>query len=187
MASNQGFFLEKTREKTGLGFTSAFWIYFDDVATVGAGVALTVVQARLPIGSRLAVAKVTLMWTAITGAATFNIVYGSGTAGAVAYNNTSYDYYNPTLAVLNASLFATAPTLSTAVSGSQAVQDFYPDNLGAVYDTPGLFTLRVTTVASTGALAHVKGGLMVQLVDPQPQQTNTFWAFPGANFNTPTY
>lgn len=151
---------------------------FDLVPTVGASVAITVVQAQVPLIQRSHIYKVGVCYSAITNAATLDIVVGTGAPTGA----------SPTVGALQASdILATAgqSVFGTPVSlGSTPNTAFtlVPTAYDALYDSNTLLTLRVTTAAA-GSITNLKVILFAKLVDPFPGLTTA--VTPSATVTSP--
>lgn len=140
---------------------------FDNVASVGAGVANTTVQARLVIPQRCKIFKVAVNFSAIGtgGAHKFNIVVGTGAEGSVGV----VDTVSPAGTVVFSS--------DLALSGSADVPTvFNVDNTNggvfdALYETGSLLTLRCVTPATTGSLTNLKVALFLKPVNAHAEAT----------------
>lgn len=138
---------------------------FDNVASVGAGVANTTVQARLPVPQACKIYKVVANFSAIGsgGAHSFNIVVGNGAEGSVGTTDTN--------AAAGTIVFSTDQALSGGTADTP--QLYIPTNWDVIYPTQSLLTLRAVTPASTGSLTNLKVLLFVKFLDPTPSSNGT--------------
>lgn len=132
---------------------------FDNVASVGANVALTAVQARLPIPCNCRILRVSANASAFVGAVTMDVVLGTGArTGTVPAKDV--------VATAGQGLFATAPAVITVADTPSVVVPDVPDG---IWPLGGLLTLRVTTIVTTGSLTNLKVTLLISPVDLTPQ------------------
>ena len=168
--------LGKTHEWESYNFNALGYLPFDNVASVGAGVANTVIQARLVLPQASKIAKVAVYCSAIDnvdGTDFFNIVMGTG-----AYTNStlgpiddSQQWGYPTLLAVNGdamfsgdALFNVTnfPNLATGTGGSSVL---VPTIYDCVYPEGAVLTLRTHTVASTGSITNLKVVLLLEPID----------------------
>lgn len=184
-------------EQSAYRFDAVAPFAFDLVASVGANVANTTVQARLPVPSRMKIQKVCVDYSAIadtTGDHKFNIVLGTGsyTQGSVVPDDTGR--YVGALAVqvpggiapvsvgTNGEALFSADIALTAAADTPVV--FIPTNYDGIIEQGSLLTLRVVTPASTGSISNLKVTLVACLVAPYagmaPDYPQSSWAVPSA-------
>jgi hypothetical protein len=169
---------------------------FDNVASVGAAVASTTVQARWAAPTRLKIPKVVVNFSAIaasTGTHKFNIVIGTGAELGVAIPDDTGRYVGATAVTIPGGI----PSVSVAAAGQSlwaadqtllAVADtptvFIPTNYDGIIEQGTLLTLRVVTPASTGSISNLKVQFVTVVVDPYPMQPPGYqqqlWAVPSA-------
>lgn len=144
-----------------LNFSAASNVSLPQVASLTHSVALTTVQSMVNVPFDCKIIRVELTWLGtLTGTATFNVVYGSGTSTGVAGQN-------DTNAPVNTPLFAVSPSIGTT-AGVQ--EDFYPDVINTIYPASNHFigvkgypmTLRFTS--STGGSDGISSLIAVNLV-----------------------
>jgi hypothetical protein len=139
---------------------------FETVPSVGAGIANTVVQSRLPLPFRCKIRRVVATASAIGtgGAHTVQIVVGTGAPGALGPQDN--------LAAGGNIVFTTPLVLTTADLPVGAT----PSEPDTIYPAIGLLTLRVVTPAGTGALTNLRVVLALVPVDgfPGDNNVNTF-------------
>ena len=135
---------------------------FDNVASVGAAVANTTVQARLIVPQRCKIAKVVANYSAIGtgGAHSINVVVGNGADGAVVGADA--------LAIAGPILLASDVDISGAGADVPTVLVPTAPGQDAIFNTGALLTLRCVTPATTGAFTNLKVMLLVALLDPWP-------------------
>lgn len=138
---------------------------FDNVASVGAGVANTTVQARLPVPQACKIYKVVANFSAIGsgGAHSFNIVVGTGAEGSVGSVDTN--------AIAGTTVFQGDQNLATGTADTPQV--FNAAVWDTIYPTGSLLTLRAVTPATTGSLTNLKVILLVKFIDPTPSTNGT--------------
>ncbi|MGH7746272.1 MAG: hypothetical protein ACREQ5_16160 [Candidatus Dormibacteria bacterium] len=177
------------------------WAGFTAVASIGAGVANTVVQATFISPWQFKIRKVAVNLTAIdnvAGTDSFNIVIGYG---AYAQNNpvpndNSYDQaapggfgYPTNVGIVGQSVFgkdvafssANIPGITTANGGFTVM---VPANYDAVYPAGVPLTVRATTVITTGSISNL---LIVMGVVPMklrlaPPATEGVFPQPGVDY-----
>jgi hypothetical protein len=156
----------KSHATSSIQFDSLCAAAFEPIAAVGAGIANTVVQARLPLPFRCKIRRVVAVASAIGtgGAHTVQIVVGTGAPGAVGPQDN--------VAAGGASVFATPLALVTADLPAGAT----PSEPDVIYPSIGLLTLRVVTPAGTGSLTNLRVTLAIVPVDgfPGDNNVNTF-------------
>lgn len=178
-------------------FDAVSFLGFDNVATIGAAVAQTTVQARLLAPTRMKIAKVGVNYSAIaatTGTHLFNIVLGNGayTAGNVVPDDTGR-YVGPLAQALPGGIAPTSPGVNgqalfaanqPLTSAADAPAVFIPTNYDGIIEQGTLLTLRVVTPASTGSITNLKVVLAAIAVDPYagqaPGYSESTWAVPSA-------
>jgi hypothetical protein len=150
--------LGKTHFFESVAFGALSQVEFPPVAALGAAVANTTVQERLAVGQRFKIVKIIVnLLAAAVGAATFNVVVGTGAeAGTVAAKDG--------VATAGQSVFA-ADKVITAQTADVPVA-YFPDQPDAIYDTAQLLTLRNTTTTSLGAQ---RISMVIAVEDPKPQ------------------
>lgn len=151
---------EKTRYSGSILFDLGTPLAFDNVAAVGAGVANTAVQARLPVPQRFKIVKATANYSAIGsgGAHSIQIVVGNGAEGAVGTADT--------VAPAGTVVFNGDQNLANATADVPTV--LYPALLDVIYDTGQLLTLRAVTPGGTGSFTNLKVTLYVCVLDAHP-------------------
>lgn len=182
---------------------------FPTVASAGAGVANTTIQAYYVLPTRCKINKVVFACTAlaaVTGTHKFNIVVGTGayTQGSVASNDNSYDQalpgglgYCTNPAVTGNALFAADVPIVTAgntalsnsemaggfTTGAGGYAIFIPTSYDAVYKNGALLTLRFVTPGSTGSFTNVVVGFLFEPVSVRPSNLPTeVITSPGVDF-----
>lgn len=133
---------------------------FDVVASVGAGVANTVVQARLPLPMRCKIRRVCAVASAVGtgGAHSINLTVGTGTPGASGPQDG--------VAPANASVFT--PGSGPVIAAADTPVVATPTEPDAIYPAGTLLTLRAITPAGTGSLTNLKVMLAVVPIDGNP-------------------
>ena len=154
----------KNRANTAIVFDTLNFSDFDTIASLGAGVANTTVQARLLLPQRFKIFKVGVVYSAVgSGTHAFNIVVGPGAyTGAQTTKDAS--------SILGTQVFATDQVFS---AGADIGQVFIPTNTDCIYDVqaaagPSSFcplTLRLITPGATGSLSNCKVTIMLCAVD----------------------
>ena len=128
-----------------LQFDSAAPFAFDGVASVGNNVALSTVQAVLPLPFDCKIYHVSVAYAGTkTGTVQLQIVTGTGSGSGATVGTAD------TAAPANTILFATAPTITAAAGITQC---FYPDVFDVIYQganaslsiAPSCLTLRFIT------------------------------------------
>ena len=151
---------EKTHTPRTLSFDNGSSEGFDTVATVGAGVANTVIQSTFPLPQRAKIFKVVATFATGTGALAFNIVAGTVAETGVGLTDT--------VALPGTTVFAGDQVVTNAALVPQV---FAPANYDVIYETGQLLTLRLTTVATTGAATNVKVLVFLKYIDAGPSFT----------------
>jgi len=156
----------KSHSTSSIQFDALVAGAFEPIAAVGAGIANTVVQARLPLPFRCKIRRVVAVASAIGtgGAHTVQIVVGTGAPGAVGPQDA--------VAPGGAIVLSTPLALATADLPVAAV----PTEPDAIYPVIGLLTLRVVTPAGTGSLTNLRVTLALVPIDgfPTDPNVNTF-------------
>lgn len=114
---------------------------FPVVDSVGAGVALTAIQSRLHINVPHRVRKVYAAASAVTGASTFDVYDDAGTPASIL------------------SAPATTGAADAQVAGALAA------TVDKKQRAAGMYTLRATTAASTGALTNLQAYMEIELLN----------------------
>lgn len=139
---------------------------FEPVAAVGAGVANTVVQARLPLPFRCKIRRVVAVASGIGtgGTHSIQIVVGTGAPGAVGPQDGLAAGGNIVLSTPLALVTADLPAGAT------------PTEPDVIYPAVGLLTLRAVTPGATGSLTNLRVTLAIVPVDgfPTDPNVNTF-------------
>ena len=156
----------KSHAQSSIQFDALCGAGFDTVPSVGAGIANTVVQSRLPLPFRCKIRRIMATASAIGtgGAHTVQIVVGTGAPGAVGPQDA--------LAVAGNVALSTPLVLTTADLPVGAT----PTEPDTIYPAIALLTLRVVTPGATGALTNLRVTLAIVPVDgfPGDNNVNTF-------------
>lgn len=144
----------KDHLKNGLRFDAVTPESFDTVASVAASTANTSVLSIIPLAQDVKCFRVAIACTAITGTATVEVVYGTGT---------------PTESVGTPNVVPAANTNVILPQTISAANTVYLVNV-PVPDVPypkgGILTLRATTAASN-TVTNLKAQVILKCVDPQ--------------------
>lgn len=156
----------KQHSPTSVGFDQLSVESFDTVATIGAGVANTTVQAVVPCATNFKILRASVAYTAIaaaTGTHKVNVVVGTGAEAGTAAPNDNYDTSGTYTFATAGQSIAAADVGLTATAGTP--QQITPDNPDAIYQAGSLLTLRVVTPASTGSISNLKVQLLIKPYD----------------------
>jgi hypothetical protein len=132
---------------------------FDNVPSIGAGVANTTIQAYYPLAVNIKIYAVVVIYSAIAGSDAVNIVYGTAAEGAVPTGS------NDPQAVSGTPVFSADQALSAAANTPTI---FIPTNPDVVYPAGGLLTLRAVTQATTGSISNLKVQFVYRIIDLAP-------------------
>jgi hypothetical protein len=151
----------KSHNQRSLTFDALSTQDFDTVASVPNSQAITTVAAILPIPCDIKIVRVSVAYTALTGAPQMQLIVGTGAAGSVGQTDT--------VAPAGTIVFA-APQVLTAAAGT--IQTFYPANFDVIYasSNPSIpvvspaLTVRFITGASD-SLTNVKVVLGLKAYD----------------------
>ena len=156
----------KSHSTSSVVFDSICGAGFDTVPSVGAGIANTVVQSRLPLPFRCKIRRVVATASAVGtgGNHTVQIVVGTGAPGAVGGQDA--------LAIAGNIVLSTPLVVATADLPVGAT----PTEPDVIYPAIGLLTLRVVTPGATGSLTNLRVTLALVPVDgfPSDPNVNTF-------------
>jgi hypothetical protein len=156
----------KSHAQSSIQFDSLCGAGFDTVAAVGAGIANTVVQSRLPLPFRCKIRRIVATASALGsgGAHTVQLVVGPGAPGALGPQDQ--------LAVAG-NIALTTPLTVAAADTPVAATPSEPDT---IYSPGLLLTLRVVTPGATGSLTNLRVTLALVPVDgfPGDNNVNTF-------------
>lgn len=145
--------INKEHNKNGVTFDALTVESFDTVASVIASTANTTVLAIIPLSQDAKCYRVAIACTAITGTATVEVVYGTGTP---------LEATGTPNVVPAANTNVTLPVTISAANTVTLVNVPVPD---VPYPKGGILTLRATT-AVANTVTNLKAQIALKFVDP---------------------
>lgn len=174
---------EGLKAKSHLGTNSVAFgpiheLSFDNVASVAGSVALTTVQARIPLPQDIQILKAAVSASAVTGEPAIQVVYGTGTPGSVAASPSAPDQGNPiapvTTIVFNAPVCVAAANTPLGIAPAVPEAIFQQSSPGTNPGGAGAGELTLRALTGSGdAATNLKVVLLVRDVDPLPNIPGT--------------